>query len=324
MTDAKQRIFAIVGPTASGKTSLSIVLAKKTGGEVICCDSMQIYRGMDIGTAKPTIEEMQGVPHHLLDFVSPTKSYSCAEYVLDARAKIQEIAARGSLPVLCGGTGLYLDALLLGGSFEDTPSDPAIRERWQTVAEQEGGKDMLYERLLAVDPDSAAAIHKNNVKRVIRALEIFECCGIPKSVLDKQSRERGMLYDACVIGLRYHSRERLYARIDQRVDIMLRDGLYDEVVRLRGEGVFEQNTTAAQAIGYKELLSALDGQCTLDEAVNQLKMATRHYAKRQMTWFSAKPYVNWIYADDESGQMRESQEILDEALRILATGGGMP
>ena len=146
----------------------------------------------------------------------------------------------------------------------------------------------------AVDPDSAAAIHKNNVKRVIRALEIFECCGTPKSVLDKQSRERGMLYDACVIGLRYHSRERLYARIDQRVDMMLEDGLYDEVVRLRAEGIFEQNATAAQAIGYKELLGYLDGRESLAEAVESLKRATRRYAKRQITWFGAKDYVKWI------------------------------
>lgn len=324
MTDKKQRLVAIVGPTASGKTSLSIALAKQVGGEIVCCDSMQIYRGMDIGTAKPTPEEMQGVPHHLVDFVPPTKSYSCAEYVADARVKIQELSDRAVLPVFCGGTGLYLDALLLGGSFEDTPSDPAIRERLQAVAEGENGKDTLYERLMEVDPDSAATIHKNNVKRVIRALEIYECCGTPKSVLDKQSRTRGLLYDATVIGLRYHSRDRLYSRIDQRVDLMLADGLYDEVIRLKEQGVFDCNATAAQAIGYKELLGALDGHCTMPEAVEQLKMATRHYAKRQMTWFSAKPYVHWIYADDEAGNMRSGNDILDEARAIVAQEGGAP
>ena len=321
MTDQKQRLVAIVGPTAGGKTSLSIALAKNIGGEIVCCDSMQIYRGMDIGTAKPTPEEMEGVPHHLVDFVPPERSYSCAEYVADARAKIQELTDRAVLPVFCGGTGLYLDALLLGGSFEDTPSDPAVRERLQAIAEQENGKDVLYERLLQVDPDSAAAIHKNNVKRVIRALEIYECCGTPKSVLDKQSRERGLLYDATVIGLRYHSRDRLYSRIDQRVDLMLADGLYDEVVRLKEQGIFDQNATAAQAIGYKELLGVLDGTATPEEAVEGLKTATRHYAKRQMTWFSAKPYVNWIYADDEAGNMRPADDILGEALRIVRMGG---
>ena len=322
MTDKKQRLVAIVGPTASGKTALSIALAKQLGGEIVCCDSMQIYQGMDVGTAKPTPEEMEDIPHHLVDFVPPTKSYSCAEYVADARAKIQELTDRSVLPVFCGGTGLYLDALLLGGSFEDTPSDPSVRERLQAIAEGENGKDKLYERLWEVDPDSAAAIHKNNVKRVIRALELYECCGTPKSVLDQQSRERGLLYDATVIGLRYHSRERLYSRIDQRVDLMLRDGLYDEVVRLRDQGIFDQNATAAQAIGYKELLGALDGRCTMEEAVEQLKMATRHYAKRQMTWFSAKPYVQWIYADDEAGNMRSGNDILDEARAMAEQGGG--
>ncbi|MBR5798127.1 MAG: tRNA (adenosine(37)-N6)-dimethylallyltransferase MiaA [Clostridia bacterium] len=321
MTDHKQRLLAIVGPTASGKTALSIALAKALGGEIVSCDSMQLYRDMDVGTAKPTVEEMAGIPHHMIDVREPDESYSCAEYVVDARAKIQDITARDLLPILCGGTGLYLDGVLLGGSFEDTPSDPAIRERLQAIAELEGGKDILYDRLCEVDPDSAAAIHKNNVKRVIRALEIYECCGTPKSVLDKASRERGLLYDAAVIGLRYHSRELLYSRIDQRVDIMLSDGLLDEVVRLKAAGVFERNATAAQAIGYKELLGVLDGTATLAEAVEGLKLATRHYAKRQMTWFSAKPYVIWIYADTEEGQMRPFADILAEALDVLTSRG---
>lgn len=320
MTNPKQRILAIVGPTAGGKTSLSIALAHACRGEVVCCDSMQIYRSMDIGTAKPTPEEMQGIPHHMLDFVPPTQSYSCAEYVTDARATIQQIIDRAAVPVLCGGTGLYLDALLLGGSFEDTPTDPAIRARLECLAAEPDGKELLYQRLQQVDPDSAAAIHKNNVKRVIRALEIFECCGTPKSVLDRQSRQTGLLYDATVIGLRYHNRDLLYARIDQRVDMMLQQGLYDEVVRLWTDGIFEQNATAAQAIGYKELLGALKGQCTLNEAVDQLKTATRRYAKRQMTWFSAKPYVTWIYADTHDGRMRRGEDILAEALEIVSRG----
>ena len=230
--------------------------------------------------------------------------------------------ARGVLPIVCGGTGLYLDSLLLGGSFEDTPSNPAVRERLQAIALQENGKDALYARLCEVDPDSAAAIHKNNVKRVIRALEIFECCGTPKSVLDRASRTRGLLYDATVIGIRYHARELLYARIDRRVDLMMEQGLYDEVVRLSEAGVFERNATAAQAIGYKELLGVLDGTSTLENALDNLKQATRHYAKRQMTWFSAKPYVKWVWADTEEGVMRPFDDILKDALAIAERQGG--
>ena len=323
MTQSKQRILAVVGPTAGGKTALSIALAKHLSGEIVSCDSMQIYRGMDVGTAKPTTSEMAGIPHHLIDFLDPDVGYSCADYVTDARAAIDDIAARGRLPIVCGGTGLYLDSLLLGGSFEDTPSDPLVRARLQEIAEGEMGKDILYARLCEVDADSAAAIHKNNVKRVIRALEIFECCGTPKSVLDRASRERGLLYDATVIGLRYHSRELLYTRIDRRVDIMMEEGLYDEVVRLKAAGVFERNATAAQAIGYKELLGVLDGTSSLEKALDGLKLATRHYAKRQMTWFSAKPYVTWVWADTEEGVMRPFDDILAEALTIAGERGAV-
>lgn len=306
------RILAVVGPTAGGKTALSIALAKDLGGEVVSCDSMQIYREMSIGTAKPTAEEMDGVVHHLLDFVDPFTSYSCAEYVSDARSIIKDITSRGRLPVLCGGTGLYLDGVLLGGSFEDTPSDMGVREKLTALAAEKGVMYM-HDRLRAVDPESADAIHPNNVKRVIRALEIYECCGVPKSELDRRSRERGLCYDATVIGLRYHSRALLYDRIDRRVELMLEDGLLDETRRLLEMGVFDRNATAAQAIGYKELLGALRGDVSLDEAVASLKLATRHYAKRQMTWFSAKPYVRWIFADTEDGVMRESMAIIDEA-----------
>ena len=323
MTQSKQRILAVVGPTAGGKTALSIALARHLSGEIVSCDSMQIYRGMDVGTAKPTPSEMAGIPHHLIDFLDPDVGYSCADYVTDARAAIDDIAARGRLPIVCGGTGLYLDSLLLGGSFEDTPSDPLVRARLQEIAEGEMGKDILYARLCEVDADSAAAIHKNNVKRVIRALEIFECCGTPKSVLDRASRERGLLYDATVIGLRYHSRELLYTRIDRRVDIMMEEGLYDEVVRLKAAGVFERNATAAQAIGYKELLGVLDGTSSLEKALDGLKLATRHYAKRQMTWFSAKPYVTWVWADTEEGVMRPFDDILAEALTIAGERGAV-
>ena len=320
MTNAKKdRLLAVVGPTAGGKTALAIALAQGMDGEVVSCDSMQIYRGMDIGTAKPTAEEQRTVPHHLIDFVDPFVSYSCAEYVQDVRATIKDITSRGRLPVMCGGTGLYLDGVLLGGSFEDTltqaSTDTSVREKWNAVAAEKGAA-YVHEALRAVDAESAEAIHPNNVKRVIRALEIFECCGVPKSELDRRSRERGLCYDACVIGLRYHSRELLYSRIDRRVDMMLDEGLLDETRRLDEMGVFEKNATAAQAIGSKESLDYVRGNCSRDAAVERLKLATRHYAKRQMTWFSAKSYVRWIWADTEDGVMRNTDEVIAEALGI--------
>ncbi|MBR0443091.1 MAG: tRNA (adenosine(37)-N6)-dimethylallyltransferase MiaA [Clostridia bacterium] len=310
--------LAIVGSTASGKSALALAAAKRFGGEIISVDSMQIYRTMDIGTAKPTADELLQVRHHMIDVCSPFTPMSAADFAPMALECAAEISARGALPIFCGGTGLYLDAVLFGGSFDDTPSDPLVREKWNAIAAERGAQ-YVHDALLAVDPESAAAIHPNNVKRAIRALEIYECCGVPKSELDRRSRERGLCYDARVIGLRYRSRELLYSRIDRRVDIMMADGLLDETRRLLDEGVFERNTTAAQAIGYKELLGYLRGECTLDEATGRLKLATRHYAKRQMTWFSAKSYVRWIDADDGQGNMRDFDVILADAMS--ACGG---
>lgn len=317
MTAREQtRICAIVGPTAGGKTALSLAMADQLRGEIVCCDSMQVYRGMDVGTAKPTPDERAVVPHHMLDVCDAGQSFSLAEYVTGAKSVIAEIHARGRLPILCGGTGLYLDGVLFGGSFEQTGNDGTVRARLMALSEQPGGAQALYERLQAVDAESAAVIHPNNVKRVIRALEIYESCGVPKSELDRASRQAGMCYDACVLGLRYHDRDTLYRRIDVRVDMMLQAGLYGEVQRLLEQGIFDSNTTAAQAIGYKELLGVLRGECSREQAEQQLKTATRHYAKRQMTWFSAKPYVNWIYADDQAGQMRPFSDILAQAMDI--------
>ena len=309
----KIKILAVVGSTASGKTALSIALAKKLGGEIISCDSMQVYRRMDVGTAKPTVEEMDGVVHHLLDFIEPDEPFSCAEYVTLAKEKAEEIHARGRFPILCGGTGLYLDSFLRGGGFEETETDPALRESLFAFA-AEHGNHALHERLRAVDPESADAIHENNVKRVVRALEIFESTGVTKTETDRRSRTIESPYDACVIGLRYGSRELLYQRIDKRVDLMLETGLLEETERLMEEGVFERNSTAAQAIGYKELLGYLRGEQSLDEAVESLKRATRRYAKRQITWFSAEEGVCPIRMD-EGGRMRHREEILADAFR---------
>ena len=317
----KIKILAVVGSTASGKTALSIALAKKLGGEIISCDSMQVYRRMDVGTAKPTVEEMDGVVHHLLDFIEPDEPFSCAEYVTLAKEKAEEIHARGRFPILCGGTGLYLDSFLRGGGFEETETDPALRESLFAFA-AEHGNHALHERLRAVDPESADAIHENNVKRVVRALEIFESTGVTKTETDRRSRTIESPYDACVIGLRYGSRELLYQRIDKRVDLMLEAGLLEETERLMEEGVFERNSTAAQAIGYKELLGYLRGEQSLDEAVESLKRATRRYAKRQITWFGAKDYVHWIDAD-RNGSMRPFEEILHDALNTASTISGI-
>ena len=292
------RILAVVGSTAGGKTSLAVALAKELGGEIVSCDSMQIYRGMNIGTATPDEAERGGIPHHLMDFVDPTdpRGYSCADYVTDARTAVDDILARGKLPILCGGTGLYLDAFLRGGTFEVTDSDPALRAELCALAEREGN-EALHAILQELDPETAAAVHPNNVKRVARAIEICRTTGRKKSDLDRESREPACPYNATVIGLRYESRQLLYDRIDRRVDIMLEQGLADETRRLREQGVFDICKTAAQAIGYKELFPYLDGEASLEACVETLKMATRRYAKRQITWFSAKPYVSWITCD---------------------------
>ncbi len=317
----KPRILAVVGCTAGGKTSLAVELARQLGGEIVSCDSMQIYKDMNIGTATPDESERCGIPHHLMDFVDPTdpRGYSCADYVRDARAAVADILSRGKLPILCGGTGLYLDAFLRGGSFEVTDSDPALRAELCALAEREGA-DALHAILRELDPESAEAIHPNNVKRVARAIEICKTTGRKKSDLDRESREPDCPYDATVIGLHYDSRRLLYDRIDRRVDIMLAQGLVEETKRLREAGVFDVCQTAAQAIGYKELFPYLDGTATLAECTEVLKMATRRYAKRQLTWFRAKPYVRWISCDtlcDGEAIVKSFEEIVNNAKTLF-------
>ncbi len=315
VTEQKIKILAIVGPTASGKTAVAVELARRLGGEVISCDSMQVYRRMDIGTAKPTVEEMCGIPHHLIDAVEPDAPFSCAEYVSMASEVVKDIAARGKLPILCGGTGLYLDRFLCG-EMEETHADEGLRASLFQYA-QENGAHALHERLRAVDPESADAIHENNVKRVVRALEIFEQTGIPKSEFDRRSQVGESPYDATVIGLHYPRREVLYDRINRRVDVMLADGLLEETKQLLDAGVFEVNLTAAQAIGYKELLGYLGGSETLTEAAENLKTATRRYAKRQLTWFTAKPYVEWVEMEQD-GTPRSLDDVCTEIVSHFA------
>ena len=305
----KQKIIAVVGPTASGKTSLSIALAKELGGEILSCDSMQIYRDMDIGTAKPSAEEQDGVPHHLIDIAAADEPFSCAEYAALAKNKIAEVASRGKLPIFCGGTGLYLDGVLRGGnSYEKTETDSTYRAELEQVAAEQGA-EAVHAMLAAVDPDAAQATHPNNVKRVIRALEIYHTTGVTKTELDRRSVQVESEYDALVLGIRFPDTEELYERINLRVDLMIEQGLLDECRRLMEAGVFERSATAAQAIGYKELFPYLRGEMPLENCVETLKMATRRYAKRQMTWFRMHGNVVWLDRDGKTS---------DEALLAAA------
>lgn len=304
-------ILAVVGPTASGKSALALELARRLDGEIISCDSMQIYRRMDIGTAKPTASELASVRHHMIDIVEPDAPFSCADYVSLADAAIRDCAERGRLPIVCGGTGLYLDALLRGSELADVGGDEDIRRELWAFADREGA-EALWQELLRIDPESAQATHPNNIKRVIRAIEIFRIGGVPKSELDRRSREGGTRFDATVIGLRRSDRESLYRRIDERVDSMISEGLVEETRALMADGVFEKNKTAAQAIGYKELIGYIEGRESLEAAVERLKCATRRYAKRQMTWFSAKDYVRWIELSGDGGENGKTEKTFEE------------
>lgn len=289
----KIKLPILVGPTASGKSALALRIAAECNCEIVSCDSMQIYKRMNIGTAKPTATEMSQIRHYLVDFVDPTENFSCADYARLASAAIEDIVARGKTPLVVGGTGLYLDALLRGGLAKEAETDEAYRKELSALA-AEKGNEYVHSLLAAVDPESAAATHPNNLKRVIRALEIYRVCGIPKSELDKQNASVDGIYEPLAAGLFYDDRQALYDRIDRRVDIMLEEGLLDEVRELMSEGLFERSVTAAGAIGYKELLGYLRGECTREEAVEELKRSTRRYAKRQLTWFGAKDYIERV------------------------------
>ncbi|MBP3401636.1 MAG: tRNA (adenosine(37)-N6)-dimethylallyltransferase MiaA [Clostridia bacterium] len=306
--------LAITGPTASGKTALSLSLAERLGCEIISCDSMQIYQGMDIGTAKATADERARVPHHLIDFLPPCENYSVESYRESAIRCAEEITSRGKTPLFVGGTGLYIDSLMRAAGSDVPGSDPEYREAILSSIKSDEDITALWERLLSVDPESAEKIHKNNVKRVIRALEIYDKTGRTKTDFDKQSLLSAPEIYVGMITLDFHNRENLYKRVDTRVDIMMREGLLDEVERLYRANAF--GTTSSQAIGYKELIEYLDGNATLDEAVEALKLASRRYAKRQLTWFRHEQNARVIYADTDNGRMRDADEILAEALSL--------
>ncbi len=301
-------LICIAGPTASGKTGLAVALAKALNGEVVSCDSMQIYRGMDVGTAKPTPEEMQGVPHHLLDVADPGEDFSVGRYVRLATEAITDIHSRGRTAIVSGGTGLYLDSLVKGEEFAP-PSREGERKFLEDAAEQKG-IEYVYDMLMEADPETAERLHLSDRKRIIRAMEVFLITGLPLSWHIAQSRQRPPRYRPAWLGLNFRDRAKLYARIDARVDQMLAQGLEQEVQRLLDAGVDPQ-TTAMQAIGYKELASALRGECTVEEAASRIKQASRNYAKRQLTWFRRNDKIRWIYPD-------ETPDLLARALKLLA------
>lgn len=308
-------IFAIslTGPTASGKTALSLGLAKELGCEIISSDSMQIYKRMDIGTAKATKDERAIVPHHLIDFLEPDVKYSAEDYRLDAMRAAEDITKRGKIPLFVGGTGLYIDTVIRGASQTSPPSDKALTAELLALGESEEGREQLWQRLNEIDPESAEKIHKNNLRRVVRALEIYELSGTTKSEFDRLSRERESDITVGMITLDFHCRDNLYDRVNRRVDMMLDEGLVREVESLWRDGMLRPEYTSAQAIGYKEIVDYLEGRMSLDEAVSNLKLSSRRYAKRQLTWFRSSE-AKRIYVDTEDGVMKNKDELLSEVL----------
>ena len=305
------KALAIVGATASGKTSLSIEVANRFNCEIICCDSMQIYKYMDIGTAKATADERRAVPHHMLDFLSPDHPYSASEYALDAFNIANEITSRKKLPLFCGGTGLYLEAVRTGRHSNPIEADDEYRALLTEISKEENGIDKLHEMLRQCDEKSAEAIHKNNVKRVIRALEVYHTTGIRKSEWDERSKSIPPQIDLLSFCIMYEDRDTLYKRIDLRVDEMIKKGLRDEVEFLLNKGYLSSKSTASQAIGYKEYLEFFRNEITESEAIEKIKLATRHYAKRQLTWFCAQKNIIPVYADS-NGKLRTASEMCSE------------
>ena len=293
---SKPRVVAVGGPTASGKTALSVALARAFDGEIINADSMQIYKNLDVGTAKPSAEERQGIPHYLLDFLSPETPYSVADFTAAADPLIQDITARGRLPLVVGGTGLYITSLLSGMAFAPEKTDPAIRARLQARADTEGGA-ALYAELQRIDPDYAAQVHPNNLPRVIRALELFEATGRRMSDQRREARPAEAPYHALCLCLTCRDRAVLYSRIDRRVDEMVENGVLDEARQVYDHR--DAYRTAAQAIGYKEFFPYFEGTANLTECTERLKQATRNYAKRQLTWFRRQNDAVWLYLDEE-------------------------
>ena len=285
-------VLCVVGPTATGKTKMGVALAKRFDGEVVSVDSMQLYRGMTIGTAAPTREEMEGIPHHMVAVADPAESWSAARYVHEADACVQDILRRGKLPVLVGGTGLYLDALIRGTDFAAGSQGTALRQQLQRRARQEG-TEALLEELRRIDPAAAQKLHLRDEKRIIRALEVWYETGCTITEHDRQERQRPPKYDALYIGLDFLDRQDLRDRIDKRVDTMVEQGLLEEVETLLASGL-PRDATALQAIGYKQFLAVAEGTATRQEAIEEVKLRSRQYAKRQLTWLRRNPDIFWV------------------------------
>jgi len=310
MNNNKPFVLAVAGPTASGKTWLGIELAKIYGGEVISSDSMQIYKGMDIASAKPSAEEMQGIPHHLIDFLDRDVSFSAADYVELAHREIAGILSRNVQPIVVGGTGLYMDSLLENVRFSEGGSDEAYRSKLYEFA-KEYGNEALHARLAEADLEAAQGIHPNNTVRVVRALEVIHVTGRKFSELKAESRLVESPYDSLVFGLTYEDRSVLYDRINLRVDDMVKRGLVDEAHDLWEKSGMK---TAANAIGYKELIPYFEGTMTLDECIDKIKQETRHYAKRQLTWFRKNSRIEWLVLD----RFNKKSEILEKCKKCIA------
>ena len=299
-------LICVVGPTASGKTRLAVELAKALNGEVLSCDSMQIYRRMDIGTAKPTPEETQEVPHHMIDVIGPEEPFSVGRYVEMADPILQDILSRGKTCVLCGGTGLYVDSLMAGRTFAPYP-ETGRRQELEAMADREGIEAVL-EKLRAVDPDSAERLHPGNRRRIIRAMEVYLETGKTITQHNLETQAVPAKYHPLWIGLDFTDRADLYRRIDRRVDLMMEGGLLDEIQRLLSEGV-PPTATSLQAIGYKEPMAALRGEMTMEEAVEKVKQESRRYAKRQLTWFRRNKEIHWIMQEEPVDFQHTWQEV---------------
>ncbi len=307
----EKKLIVLAGPTAVGKTSLSIRLAKAIGGAVISADSMQVYRGMDIGSAKIRPEEREEVPHYLIDVLDPREEFHVVRFQELAREALAEIYAAGQIPILTGGTGFYIQALLYDIDFTEQEEDPALRARYEAIAREQGAGE-LHRMLEDIDPVSAESIHENNVKRMIRALEFYEQSGVTISSHNERERQKESPYRFCYFVLT-EDRERIYARIDERVDGMIRDGLVEEVRALREDGC-SRDLVSMQGLGYKQLLAWLDGEISYEEAIRTIKRDTRHFAKRQMTWFRRERDVVWI---DKADYDWDEERILAHMLEIL-------
>ena len=304
-------IICIAGPTASGKTALAATLAKELNGEVVSCDSMQVYKRMDIGTAKPTLEEMQGIPHHMIDVAEPWEDFSVSRYCDMAAPIVDDILSRGKTAVIAGGTGLYMDALIRGNAFAPFPAT-GVRERLEAQADADGMEAMLS-RLRAVDPDAARRLHLSDRKRILRALEVYLETGETITEHNRKTQAVPPRYSPLWLGLDFARRGELYRRIDLRVGLMLQQGLVEEIRGLLAEGIPER-ATAMQAIGYKEFVDALDGRCTIEEAADQVRQSSRRYAKRQLTWFRRNKAIHWLIRDTGD----TGREILENARRIVS------